>query len=169
MEQTYSLDVTHLSLFSGAHFFFPRVSGIFVNIVNSMKWGASFDFARRKSATQSPLCLSRWTRFKLIYPVSVPLSALSFSVSWPRSVYVANPADCLETLQQRIVTADVLPDGKSYGVSFVYDDMHTIGWSYVKTPDQLVYYKLHLARSDAAPQIEFSLQIESDFSRLYYL
>lgn len=47
-----------------------------------------------------------------VYPVSVPLSALSFSVSWPRSVYVANPADCLETLQQRIVTADVLPDGK---------------------------------------------------------
>lgn len=44
-----------------------------------------------------------------------------------------------------------------------------IGWSYVKTPDQLVYYKLHLVRSDAAPEIEFSLQFESDFSwKLHY-
>ena len=39
----------------------------------------------------------------------------------------------------------------------------------MKTPDQLVYYKLHLVRSDAAPEIEFSLQIESDFSwKLHY-
>ena len=47
-----------------------------------------------------------------VFPVSVPLSALSFHVSIPRSVYLSSPLDNTHSLYRRLLKAEVVPTGE---------------------------------------------------------
>ena len=46
-----------------------------------------------------------------VYPVSIPYP-LSFSLSWPRALFMSSPVDNLDGLHRRISKAEIAPAGK---------------------------------------------------------
>lgn len=155
-------------------------ANIYDNIMTYLRMGRKFKLCHKKRyycAPSQPVVTSLTVSIPLdkvqVYPVSIPYP-LSFSLSWPRALFMSSPVENLDGLRRRVSKAEIAPSGKNATsqmlilISLTCVHVH-LGWECMQQSDELVYYKLDMAGVGVSPNVSFSLHIGSSFSwQLYY-
>lgn len=99
-------------------------ANIYNNIMTYLRMGRKFRLCHKKRyycAPSQPVVTSLTVSIPLdkvqVYPVSIPYP-LSFSLSWPRALFMSSPVENLDGLRRRVSKAEIAPSGKNTNVDF---------------------------------------------------